>query len=218
MDLEGAEIYEDNENMRITIRNGSADIVLECDSLNLMTEWKYAIKDCIRTANCNSLIKGQRVESVVEWYEAQYTLYANAATVMRNGSMFCLHYVHPTDGYDELIPIWLQENSSGQGLLLRCYNVNYHTTAAPTVAGTDLSTPDTAARSRIEGLEILYHDITSIMTGCKTEVYHTPEMGGSNTYVCIVDSALVFFHTNNTICVSLQHFSYLRDYIRYIYT
>lgn len=180
MDLEGGSVTEVNEAKRLTILVHDTQMVLEFENLNVMTEWKFALKECIRIANCNSLIKGQRIPDVVSWYNEQYTLYLNAASVLRKGGMFCLHYVDARDGYVELIPIWLQENPGGTGFMMMCDHVTVQSTGPPMVGGADPSVTPTATRTRIQGLDIPYNTITSIMTGSKTEVYHTPEMGGTS--------------------------------------
>lgn len=171
---------DDDEAKRITIRAHDTEMVLEFDHSKVQAEWKAALRECIRTANCNSLIKGQRFSAVVDWYNEQYALYAAAANVLRAGHMFCLHHVDVRDGYVELIPVWLQEARSGLGLVFRCDHVTVQTTAVPTASGADPLTEPGSTRSKLEGFEVPYGNINSIMTGSKTEVYHTPEMGGAN--------------------------------------
>ena len=164
---------------RLTLTTSGVTMVMEFDTVNLMTEWMFALKECIRVSNCNSLIKGQRIPAVVAWYEEQYSQYSDAVSVIRSGNMFCLHHIDSRDGFVELIPIWLMQSQSGLGFVMLCNNVTYNSTGPPKHRGADESAPQTAARSRIEGLEIPYHSITTIMTGSKIEVYHTPEMGGT---------------------------------------
>lgn len=180
LSLEGATITDNSENRRLAISVHDTQMVLEFDQINKMMEWKFVLRECIRTANCNSLMKGQRVPDVVAWYNEQYTLYVNAASVLRAGEMFCLHHIDQRDGYVELIPLWLQETPSGLGFMMMCDHVTVHSTGPPTVGGADTTTPATAARTKIQGMDIPYNSITSIMTGSKIEVYHTPEMGGTN--------------------------------------
>jgi hypothetical protein len=139
-----------------------------------------AIKETIRTANCNSLINGQRVPSVVRWYEDQHTCYADASAVLRTGQLFMLHYLNKSDMSVELIPVWLQEADSCLGLVFRCNHVTLTTKTCPKLTGPDPLASETAARNKIQFHNVLYQDITTIMTGSKTEVYHTAEMGGQN--------------------------------------
>jgi hypothetical protein len=180
LQLEGAELSDDSNTRRITITCSDTQMVLEFEHINTLAEWKFAFRECIRTANCNSLIKGQRLPSVVSWYNDQYGLYADAASILSTGEMFCLHHIDQQDGFVELIPIWLYESPSGLGFVMMCNHVTVNSINRPTIGGADPSTTATAARSRIEGMDVAYNSITSIMTGSKTEVYHTPEMGGTS--------------------------------------
>jgi hypothetical protein len=166
---------------RLKIANRlTTGLTIEAETVQELGEWKTALVEAIRVANINSLVQGFRVQTVVQWYNEQYDLFAAASAVIKAGAMFVLHHIDPKDGYVEVIPIWLQESKSGTGLWFRCSNVTVNTVSAPPLnAPANPAVPVTTARERIEKLEVPYREISSIMTGTKEEVYRSPDMGAN---------------------------------------
>ena len=166
---------------RLKIANAvSTGITIETESAQELAEWKTVLVEAIRVANINSLLRGYRIPTVVQWYNEQFELFNAASNVIKAGNMFMLHAIDPKDNYVELIPVWVQESISGQGFVLICSNVSATTTSAPSLRiNSNPSVENTSARKRIDQMEISYREISSIMTGTKQEVYRSPDMGAN---------------------------------------
>jgi hypothetical protein len=155
-------------------------LTIEAESAEEAAEWRSAITDAIRTANISSLVHGNRVPQAVQWYVEEYALYVEAMKILEFGHLFKLHFIEKGTSAVHLIKVWLQASSNGFGLVF------YVSVDGLSSVPSRESRPSASPRDRdramapaeyIDGLEVNFHEISSITKGTSENVVKSKDMG-----------------------------------------